>query len=194
MPNFSEAGAHAKDAAFVQKVTVGLIIAAGTVAIEDRSQYPDSTMFALRRTLAVNVLQDPTTWGARFAWILQYDDRVRAEAWSEAEPNPTPISDDLLSGIIYWMWNAISGAGPSITPPPEAPAPDVPVALVPHPVSGVTRLLGAPAGEPLDLRTEGDEEQVQLRLPVPPPGAAPGWPGVSPWHRALQRPDEEVSE
>jgi hypothetical protein len=194
---YSDAGAHARDDAFIRQVTVALITAAGTVAIEDRSQYPDSTMFALRRTLAVNVLQDPETWARRFAWIVQYDQRVRDVAPTADDPTPAPVDDNLLSGIIYWVWNAVSGAGPSLTPPPvipEEPPPPVvaeePVA-VPHPVSGVTRLMGAPLGAPLPLRTEGDEQQIQLRHPVRPPGAPAGWPGVSPWHEALQRPDEE---
>jgi hypothetical protein len=194
MATFAEAGAHAKDPAFIQQVTVALIVAAGTVAIEDRSQYTDSTMFNQRRSLAINVLQDPDLWAHRFASIVQYDARVRAAAPSGMDPAPAPVDDMLLAGLIYWVWNAVSGAGPSLTPPPEDPAPvaaAAPVA-VRHPVSGVARLMGAPAGDPLNLRTEGDAEQIQLRQPVLPPGAPPGWPGMPPWQpEALQRPEEE---
>src|SRR5436305_11418008 len=107
--DYSAGAGRARDPAFLDRVTVALIVAAGTVAIEDRSQYPDSTMFNLRRTLAVNVLQDPVVWGQRFAWIVQYDQRCRQD-------DPTQqITDDLLSGIIYWTWNAVAGAGPALT-------------------------------------------------------------------------------
>jgi hypothetical protein len=205
---FRDAGALAEDPAFIRQVKVALMVAGGTVAIEDRSQYPDSAMFAQRRSLAINVLQDPDTWAHRFASIVQYDERVRAAAPTEANPTPAPVDDFLLAAIIYWTWNAVSGAGPAITPPPPSPpvSGDVPLAgggglvmstpaqtpvLVPHPVSGVGRVLGAPNGQPLDLRTEGDVEQVQLRHPVRPPGAPAGWPGMSPWHEALQRSEEE---
>ncbi len=193
MPNFSEAGAHAKDPEFIQQVTVALIMAAGTVATEDRSQYPDSRMFNQRRSLAVNVLMDPETWAKRFAWIVQYDPRVRASAPSEAVPNPAPVKDSLLAGIIYWMWNAVSGAGPATIEPPTEPVQQdarqvaASAVLVPHPVSGVRRVMGAPLGDPLHLRTEGDEEQIQMRHPIRPPGAPADWPGVSPWDESLQR-------
>jgi hypothetical protein len=204
---FAEAGAYAEDPAFLRQVKVALMVAGGTVAIEDRSQYTDTTMFGMRRTLAVNVLQDPDRWARIFASIVMYDARVRAAAAPPTDGTPrVPVDDFLLSGIIYWTWNAVAGAGPAITPPPvtpppptppppdtppdtpppdQPPPPDVPVGitLVAHPVTGVTRFLGAPSGDPLNLRTEGGEEQVQLRSPVPPPGAPRGWPGMSPWEQ-----------
>lgn len=184
---FAAAGTYAEDPGFVRQVKVALMVAGGSVAIEDRSQYPDSTMFSLRRSLAINVLQDPDLWARRFAAIVQYDPRVRAAAPTADNPTPAPVDDFLLAGLIYWTWNAVSGAGASLTPPPDTPAPpNAPAAglapvVVAHPTSGVGRLLGAPLGAPLDLRTEGDVEQIQLRRPVLPPGAPPGWPGMSPW-------------
>lgn len=190
MATFREAGAFAEDPGFIRQVKVALMVAGGTVAIEDRSQYPDSTMFAQRRTLAVNVLQDPELWARRFAAIVQYDARVRAAAPSADNPTPTPVDDFLLAGLIYWVWNAVSGSGPSITPPPD-PQP-VTVEVVPHPSTGLRRVLGAATGPPLPVRTEGDEEQIQLRAPVPPPGAPPGWPGGAPWGRLGRGNDEET--
>lgn len=209
MASFADAGAHSEDPTFLRQVKVALMVAGGTVAIEDRSQYTDSTMFSLRRSLAVNVLQDPDGWARRFASVVQYDPRVRASAPAVDGPAPAPVDDMLLAGIIYWVWNAVAGAGPSLTAPPVTPAEggDAPLSgdgglvvsgpassmlpvVVPHPVSGVERILGAPQGPPLNLRTEGDEEQIQPRHPVTPPGAAPGWPGMSPWHEALQRAEE----
>lgn len=204
MATFRDAGALAEDPGFIRQVRVALMVAGGTVAIEDRSQYPDSTMFNLRRSLAINVLQDPDLWARRFASIVQYDARVRASAPTADGPDPAPVDDMLLAGLIYWVWNAVSGAGPAITPPPETGGGEVPLsgagglevgagpapeaAVVPHPVSGVGRILGAALGPPLPLRTEGDEEQVQPRHPVPPPGAPGGWPGMSPWNQGVATP------
>lgn len=209
---FADAGAYAEDPTFLRQVKVALMIAGGTVAVEDRSQYPDSTMFALRRSLAINVLQDPDRWARIFASVVQFDPRVRAAAPTADDPTPPPVDDMLLSAVIFWTWNPVAGAGAALAaePPPDpvAAAGDVPLSaaggldaavpgpapvLVPHPVSGVPRLMGAPLGPPLDLRTEGDVEQVQLRRPIPPPGAPAGWPGVAPWQHAagaLQRPSE----
>jgi hypothetical protein len=172
---FDEAGQLAEDPVFVRRVTVALILAGGTVAIEDRTQYTDSQIFAQRKTLAVNVLQDPKTWAARFAWIVQYDPRVRA---SVAGGDPVP--DELLAGIIYWVWNAVAGAGPASIPPPDAE----PVVAAPAErasVFGATVLAGSPAGAPTGVAVEGGGELVQPRRPVLPPGMPQGWPGRSPW-------------
>lgn len=189
MATFREAGALAEDPGFVRQVKVALMVAGGTVAIEDRSQYPDSTMFSLRRSLAINVLQDPDLWARRFAAIVQYDERVRATAPTADNATPAPVDDFLLAGLIYWVWNAVAGAGPALTPAPQTPS-GGPVS-VPHPSSGVDRILGPALGEALPLRTEGDEEQVQLRAPVTPPGAPSGWPGVTPWGHVARGNDEE---
>jgi hypothetical protein len=173
---FDEAGALAEDPAFVRRVTVALILAGGTVAIEDRTQYTDTQTFAQRKTLAVNVLQDPPTWARRFAWIVQYDARVRDSAAADG----APVSDALLAGIIYWVWNAVAGAGPAAIAPPS----DQPVTAAPAErasVFGATVLAGSPAGQPTGVAVEGGGELVQPRRPVLPPGMPQGWPHTSPW-------------
>jgi hypothetical protein len=181
---FAEAGAYAEDPTFIRQVKVALTVAGGTVAIEDRSQYPDSAMFSYRKTLAVNVLQDPYKWAGIFAVIVMYDDRVRAAAPTADNPNPPPVDDFLLAGIIYWTWNAVAGAGPSLLPPPASPDPftgQVSTSGEGGLVVAGPVLVAHAVGKPLPVRTEGDEDQVQLRAPVPPPGAPAGWPGVPPW-------------
>lgn len=182
MATFDEAGQLAEDPAFIRRVTVALMLAGGTVAIEDRTQYSNSEMFFQRRTLAVNVLQDPPTWARRFAWILQYDVRVRDSAATDG----APISDELLSAIIYWVWNAVAGAGPSTVP---QPGPDGPVTAAPPEqvsVFGASVLAGAPAAPATGVAVEGGAEMVQARRPVLPPGMPQGWPGTSPWEASAQ--------
>jgi hypothetical protein len=177
---FAEAGALAEDPAFVRRVTVALMLAGGTVAIEDRTQYTDSQIFAQRKTLAINVLQDPPAWARRFAWIVQYDARVRASAPSPDNPTPDPVPDEVLAALIYWVWNAVAGAGPASIPPPG----DEPVVAAPAErasVFGATVLAGSPAGAPTGVAVEGGGELVQPRRPVLPPGMPQGWPGRSPW-------------
>jgi hypothetical protein len=163
----------------VRRVTVALMLAGGTVAIEDRTQYTDSQIFAQRKTLAVNVLQDPPTW-ARGSRGSSSTTRGCGRASPADNPTGDPVPDELLAGIIYWVWNAVAGAGPASIPPPS----DEPVVAAPAErasVFGATVLAGSPAGAPTGVAVEGGGELVQPRRPVLPPGMPQGWPGRSPW-------------
>lgn len=108
MTAYADAAALAKDPTFVDRVTMAMILAGGQVAIEDKSGFPDTQTAPLRNGLAVKVLNDPLPWGKIFAWLVMFHPAARDPA----------VTDDKLTQIILWEWNAVSGAGQALTPQP----------------------------------------------------------------------------
>jgi hypothetical protein len=114
---FTAAGLRARtDTDWIDQVTVALISAAGRVALEVSpltSDDPGSMPYTLeqwqlRSSLARNVLQSPATWGQVFAWVVLFHPDALADT----------ADDEMLTAIIYWEWNAVSGVGPAFVARP----------------------------------------------------------------------------
>jgi hypothetical protein len=122
---FAAAGTRAReDQSWIDRVTLALIFAGGQVALEPDPQTHGSDpplpytlqQYQRRSTLAVNVLQNPIQWGRLFAWIVMFHPDALG-GWAD---------DEQLIRIIYWEWNAVSGAGPAIVDRPDVIGPPTP--------------------------------------------------------------------
>ncbi|WP_146060467.1 hypothetical protein [Amycolatopsis sp. CA-128772] len=98
----------AQNPAFVRRVTASAVFAAVQVGGEE---YDGSQYRIMRRALARNVVTDPETWGAVFAW--------------GAAANPV-IEIESVDGDIQYtvnsLWDAVAGAYQATSTAPEPAA------------------------------------------------------------------------
>lgn len=100
--DLATAAATAQNQTHIDRVTAAAVYVATQVLPENPGQWSTSpaNTYRLRISLARNVIDDPVSWGKRWAWALIFDDRARV----------TTVDDATLVLLITESWSYLAGA------------------------------------------------------------------------------------